>query len=317
MLGKRDDEIEHFLDHLGEERRLSPHTIAAYGRDLKQLLDFVRQEKLGDSILGLSKAELRLWLASVSRGVGPGTLARKMGSVRAFFSFYRGIGKTASSPAAKMKLPRVRRKLPLIVGAEATAELMDTPGKETPEKLRDSAILEVLYGSGLRVSELTGLDLTSVDLTEGILFVHGKGKKQRRTPLGEQARLALGAYLSEREFFRNPKTGRQDENALFLSSRGNRLGPRRVQELVQKYGASGIGLPHLHPHALRHACATHMLEGGADLRAIQDMLGHETVATTQRYTHLSSRHLAEVYDRAHPLNVSSGFADLTREIPGN
>lgn len=315
MSGKNVEEIEHFLDHLALERHLSRHTIAAYGSDLKQLLDFVRQEKLGDSILALSKAELRLWLSSVARGAGPSTLARKMGSVRTFFSFYRGIGKVSSNPAAKMKLPKVRRKLPLIVGAEATAELMDTPGKETPETLRDSAILEILYGCGLRVSELTGLDLASLDLTQGVLAVRGKGKKERRTPLGDKARSALRGYLAEREFFRNPKTGAQDEEALFLSARGNRLGPRRVQELVQKYGASGVGLPDLHPHALRHACATHMLEGGADLRAIQDMLGHETVATTQKYTHLSSRHLSEVYDRSHPLNVSSDFREGADERP--
>lgn len=302
------DEIEHFLDHLAEERRLSRHTIAAYGSDLRQLREFVKREKLGAAILPLTKSELRLWLAFVARGAGPSTLARKMGSVRAFFSFYRGIGRIPSNPAAKMKLPKARRNLPLVVGAQATAELMETPGKETPEALRDSAILEVLYGSGLRVSELTGLNLSSFDLTQGVLFVHGKGKKERRAPLGEKGLGALAAYLAVRPTFRNPKTGTQNEEALFLSSRGNRLGTRRVQELVQKYGAVGVGLPGLHPHALRHACATHMLEGGADLRAIQDMLGHETVATTQRYTHLSSRHLSEVYDRAHPLSAHTALA---------
>lgn len=315
MPGKGDDEIEHFLDHLGQERRLSRHTLHAYGTDLRQLLDFVTVQKLGDSIMNLSKVELRLWLSNVAQKVGPNTLARKMGAVRAFFSFYRGIGRIRSSPAAKMKLPRVRRKLPLVVGAEASAELMDTPGKETPEGLRDSAILEILYGSGLRVSELTGLDLKSIDLTLGVIFVHGKGKKERRAPMGAKAVCALEAYLAEREFFRNAKTGAQDEVALFLSTRGNRLGSRRVQELVQKYGAVGVGLPGLHPHALRHACATHMLEGGADLRAIQDMLGHETVATTQRYTHLSSGHLSEVYDRAHPLNGTSFGSRISRKFP--
>lgn len=311
MLVKTDDEIERFLDHLAEERRLSGHTVSAYGTDLRQLSEFVRQQKLGDSILALSKTELRLWLSNVATNAGPNTLARKMGSVRAFFSFYRSIGRIPSNPAAKMKLPRVRRKQPLVVGAEASAELMDTPGKETPEGRRDSAILEVLYGSGLRVSELTQLNLTSLDLTLGVLFVHGKGKKERRVPLGAKGVFALKAYLVERPFFRNSKTGVQHEEALFLSTRGNRLGNRRVQELVQKYGAAGVGLSDLHPHALRHACATHMLEGGADLRAIQDMLGHETVATTQRYTHLSTRHLADVYDRAHPLNATH----FTRRIP--
>lgn len=299
------DEIAHFLEHLAEERRLSRHTIAAYGSDLRQLREFVKRESLGETLLPLSKVELRLWLADVARAAGPSTLSRKMGSVRAFFAFYRGIGRIASSPAAKMKLPKVRRNLPLVVSAPKAADLLDTPGKESPEGLRDSALLEVLYGGGLRVSELTGLNLSSVDLTEGTMFVRGKGKKERRVPLGKMGVAALGAYLEQRSFFSNKKTGTQDPEALFLSTRGNRLGSRRVQEIVQKYGASGVGIPGLHPHALRHACASHMLEGGADLRAIQDMLGHETVATTQRYTHLSAKHLAEVYDRAHPLNSSS------------
>lgn len=305
MRSDQRDEIEHFLEHLAEERRLSRHTVAAYGSDLRQLREFVKREKLGDALLALSKAELRLWLSEVARGAGPSTLARKMGSVRAFFAFYRGIGRVSKNPAAKMKLPKVRRKLPLVVGAQATAEIMNTPGNGTPEGLRDTAILEVLYGCGLRVSELAGLNLSSFDLIQGTLFVHGKGKKQRLVPLGKMGAAALQAYLEERSFFRNKKTGMQDEEAVFLSTRGCRLGVRRVQEIVQKYGAVGAGLPGLHPHALRHACATHMLEGGADLRVIQDMLGHETVATTQRYTHLSARHVTEVYDRAHPLNLPS------------
>lgn len=304
MPGLPDDEIDAFLSHLGQERRLSPHTLTAYGADLRQLKTFVVEEGLGEAILGLSKSEIRLWLARLARTAGSTTLARKMGSLRTFFAFYQSLGRIQSNPAAKMKLPKVRRKLPLVMGPETTSELMETPGQATPSAVRDTAILEVLYGSGLRVSELAGLDLSSIDLSDGVLFVHGKGKKERRAPIGAQAKLSLLAYLEVRPSFRHPKTAEQDIDALFLSARGRRLGVRRIQELVQRYGALGAGLPHLHPHALRHACATHMLEGGADLRAIQDMLGHESIATTQRYTHLSSRHLSEVYDRAHPLNQS-------------
>lgn len=180
------------------------------------------------------------------------------------------------------------------MSAEAAEELMGMPAADSGlRSLRDSALLELLYGCGLRVSELVSLDLDSVDLASERLHVHGKGKKQRIVPLGRYAVAALKEYLKER--------GAQDTEALFLGARGGRLGVRRVQEMVQTYGAHATGRAGLHPHALRHACATHMLEGGADLRAIQDLLGHESVATTQRYTHLTTEQLTSVYDKAHPL----------------
>lgn len=294
-------EIDAFVAHLLEERRLSGHTASAYGSDLRQLCSFVESRGWKGSLLELDKPELRLWLRQLSESCGSTALARKLGSVRSFFRFYQSIGRASHNPAARMRLPKVRRKLPLIVSVEAATELMEQPRGRDAEATRDRAILEVLYGSGLRVSELVQLEVSSLDLRERAIDVRGKGKKDRRAPLGEQSVVALGEYLSRRSSLCHPKTGWSDPTALFLSSRGNRLGVRRVQELVQRYGASATGRANLHPHALRHACATHMLEGGADLRAIQDMLGHETVATTQRYTHLSMQKLGEVYDRAHPL----------------
>lgn len=299
------EEIQAFVSYLAEERRFSHHTCVAYGRDLRQLGEFAERSNLGDSLLSLGKPELRLWLADVSRSVGTASLARKMASVRALFRFYQAIGRVSCNPAARMRLPKTRRKLPLIVGAEAAEELVELPNGSTPIAVRDAAILELLYGCGLRVSELEALDVTALDLREGIARVVGKGKKDRRVPLGRAAIVAVRRYLDQRPALVDSKGGRQDEGALFLSTRGNRLGARRVQEIVQRYGAHATGLPNLHPHALRHACATHMLEGGADLRAIQDMLGHESVATTQRYTHLSNQRLTEVYDRAHPLSGST------------
>jgi integrase/recombinase XerC len=294
-------EIDAFLAHLRDERRLSPHTVSAYGSDLLHLHAFVERAQLCATFLSVGKPELRLWLRDVSTSVGATTLARKMGSVRAFFRFYQSIGLVEENPAARMRLPKVRRKLPLVVSPEAAVELMEGPQGDSATAARDRAILEVLCGSGLRVSELCGLNLDSIDLHDRFVQVHGKGKKDRRAPLGTQSVAAIRTYLPERAAFVHPKTGKQDPSALFLSTRGNRLGVRRVQELVQNYGSLATGRANLHPHALRHACATHMLEGGADLRAIQDMLGHETVATTQRYTHLSTQKLSEVYDRAHPL----------------
>lgn len=301
-------EIAAFLAYLREERRMSAHTVLAYGSDLHQLLSFAERAQLGRSLLTFDKPELRLWLRELSTKCGPTSLARKLGSARAFYRFYQSLGRVKGNPAARMRLPKVRRKLPLIVSQEAAEELMDAPDESSAVGVRDQAILELLYGSGLRVSELTGLSLTSVDLRDGVVFVHGKGKKERRAPMGQKSVEALQLYLSRRGELVHKKTGKQDLSALFLSARGQRLGARRVQELVQKYGALATGRANLHPHALRHACATHMLEGGADLRAIQDMLGHESVATTQRYTHLSTQHLSEVYDKAHPLSQGAGSA---------
>jgi integrase/recombinase XerC len=294
-------EIRAFLAHLAEERHLSSNTVLAYGSDLQQLLKFAVEQDLGESLLELDKPELRLWLGQVARSAGANTLARKMGSVRAFFRFYQSIGRIDANPAARMRLPKVRRKLPLVISAEASEELMGATGEETPAALRDAAMLELLYGSGLRVSELTKLDLSAIDTRKGVANIQGKGKKERVAPLGAPSLTALRAYQRVRAMIVHPKTGKQDPVALFLGNRGARIGVRRVQEIVQRYGALATGRADLHPHALRHACATHMLEGGADLRAIQDMLGHESVATTQRYTHLSTKKLAEVYDRSHPL----------------
>ena len=166
---------------------------------------------------------------------------------------------------------------------------------------RDCAILELLYGCGLRVSELVQLDVESLMLGEDQLRVLGKGSKERIVPLGLHAKRALAEYLEARSEYRHPKTGMQDTHALFLGRRGQRLSSRWIQVLVRRYGALGAGRPDLHPHALRHSCATHMLEGGADLRAIQEMLGHSSLSTTQRYTHVSVDQLTRVYDRAHPL----------------
>ncbi len=178
---------------------------------------------------------------------------------------------------------------------------MTAPDEESAEGLRDRALLEVLYGAGLRVSELCGLDLGSIDLTRGSVRVIGKGDKERIVPLGAAAVSAITTYLQERARLADPTTGDLDPRALFLSKRGKRLGVRRVQTLVHRYGALGAGRADLHPHALRHTCATHLLDGGADLRAIQKMMGHASLATTQRYTHVSIDHLVKVYDAAHPL----------------
>lgn len=298
--------IARFAQHLAGERRASNHTVSAYASDLAQLASFVRDKQRGEaSPKDVDKLVLRAWLGELSRTRSPGSIARKLASVRAFFRYLAREGEVSENPAELLATPRVRRKLPAFLSVDAAAEVMSAPA-ESPrgsesERARDRLMLELLYGSGLRVSELAGLNLDQISLERGELRVLGKGRKERIVPLGSAARAALEGYLPLRPELRHPKTGAQDPRALLLTRRGTRLGVRRVQVLVQRYGATGAGRPDLHPHALRHTCATHMLEGGADLRAIQEMLGHSSLSTTQRYTHVSLEQLLGVYDRAHPL----------------
>jgi len=295
-------ELEPFLRYLEHQRGYSPKTIAAYGGDLKQLLAFLA--KLEEPSLTVGRSELRLWLASMSDRVKARTLARKLGAARAFFGYLLAHDRITEDPARLLSMPKVRMKMPLVLSADAAAGLMSAPSQlETRPvvALRDTAILELLYGAGLRVGEVVLLNLESVDLAALRLRVLGKGRKERVVPLGVPARTALSAYLPERASLLKSGSRGDAERALFLGLQGRRLGARQVQAALHRYGQQALGRADMHPHALRHSAATHMLEGGADLRAIQDFLGHESVATTQKYTHLSLQNLTQTYDRAHPL----------------
>ena len=301
--------VERFLKHLGDQRRASVHTVSSYRRDLAQLGAFAcerRGPRLGPADLDVLL--LRGWLGQLARTHTPASVARKIAAVRALLRYLEQLGEVQKNVAEELSLPKVRRPLPTFLGVDAAAEVMVTPDDDSAEGLRDRAILETLYGSGLRVSELCGLDLLHITWQpgpagreEGTLRVLGKGDKERIVPMGSQDAGALRAYLARRTELRHPKTGELDARSLFLSLRRARIGPRRVQELVHRYGALGAGRADLHPHALRHTCATHLLDGGADLRAIQKVLGHATLSTTQRYTHVSIDQLVKVYDAAHPM----------------
>jgi integrase/recombinase XerC len=297
--------VERFREHLASERRASPHTVSAYVRDVTALIDFAHARR-GDRLRldDIDKLLLRSFLAELSKNVSPTSIARKLASIRAFFGWLERETLVSKNPASALASPKLRRKLPLFLNADAAAEVMTVPleaAVSAVERVRDTALLEVLYGCGLRVSELVGLDLDHVAFEREELRVLGKGNKERIVPLGSKAREAILTYLRERPTLRNERTGAQDPRALFLGRRGTRLGARRIQTLVHRYGALGAGRSDLHPHALRHSCATHLLEGGADLRAIQELLGHSSLATTQRYTHVSLDQLMGVYDKAHPL----------------
>jgi integrase/recombinase XerC len=297
--------VGRFREHLVSERRASPHTVLAYVRDLEALRAFARA-RCGDAVKleDIDKLLLRSFLAELARTVSPTSIARKLASIRAFFGWLERETLVRKNPATALASPKLRRKLPTFLNADAAGEVMEVPlgaAVSQAERVRDSALLEVLYGCGLRVSELVGLDLDHVAFEREELRVLGKGRKERLVPLGTKAHHAILRYLEARPELRNERTGAQDARALFLGRRGTRLGVRRVQTLVHRYGALGAGRSDLHPHALRHSCATHLLEGGADLRAIQELLGHASLATTQRYTHVSLDQLMSVYDRAHPL----------------
>ncbi|HTM44897.1 MAG TPA: tyrosine recombinase XerC [Polyangiaceae bacterium] len=298
--------VGQFTAHLQGERRASPNTVLAYQRDLLNLCQFVSDKRGRPAELSdIDRFMLRGWLAALVKQISSNSIARKMASLRAFYRYLSRSGVVKENPAEQLATPKVHRKMPAFLGVDQANEVMSTPaqlGTATPaQQARDMLLLEILYGSGLRVGELVGLNLADFDPAQGLLRVLGKGRKERVVPLGSKTLTALKEYLALRPTLRNPKDGKQDAQALLLSRLGKRVGARQVQRLVQRYGALGVGRPDLHPHALRHSCATHMLEGGADLRAIQELLGHSGLSTTQRYTHLSLDRLLKVYDESHPL----------------
>jgi integrase/recombinase XerC len=307
-----------FREHLKSERRASPHTVSAYLRDLESFANHVRARSEGKADLSsLDKFTLRAWLGEVAKTVAPPTIARKISSVRSLCEYLLRTGELRQNPSATLASPKSRRKLPRFLLPEAAREVMNAPllqssGREVCH-LRDALSLELLYGSGLRVSELATLDLAQISIGEAELRVLGKGKKERIVPLGSKSLAALDAYLPRRAELAHPRTGAYDPHALLLGQLGKRLSVRWLQALVQRYGALGAGRSDLHPHALRHSCATHMLEGGADLRAIQEMLGHSSLSTTQRYTHVSLDQLLAVYDRAHPMAQAEGQSSKRRD----
>ncbi|HEX3769961.1 MAG TPA: tyrosine recombinase XerC [Polyangiaceae bacterium] len=298
-----DESLEAFARYLEGERRASPRTVTEYRRDLEGLAAFARErnpQAAGD-VRDIDVYLLRGWLAVLARKHAASSVARKVAAARTWMRWLRRRGHVTSCPADELATPKVRRGLPTLLSVDAAKQVVEVPAGDTPLSLRDRALLELLYGSGLRVSELCGLDLTDVDVPGATARVLGKGRKERMVPLGRLCVEAIEKWVAARPGVVHPKRRTQDPRALFLSARGARLYVRMVQKLVRAYGGAGAGRADLHPHALRHTCATHMLDGGADLRAIQEMLGHASLSTTQRYAHVSMDHLMRVYDAAHPL----------------
>jgi integrase/recombinase XerC len=284
-------ELQEFASYLAQIARASPHTLRAYVSDVRQLATYLKG--IGKTLDEADRDDLRAFLASRFAHNQPATLARKQASVRAYYEHQVRSGKLTGSPARRLVSPRRRRSLPNVVSVDDVFALLQTPSTRTATGLRDRCALELLYDAGLRVSELVGLDLD--DLRDGAtaVRVHGKGEKERIVPLIGKARSALSAYLARRhELGEGP--------ALFLNRRGGRLTTRSVARHLARYALMCGTQRHVHPHALRHSFATHLLDMGADLRGIQELLGHASLSTTQKYTHVSSERLVQSYEDAHP-----------------
>jgi len=295
-------QIARFEAYLRGERRRADKTVETYGRTLRALRDWLAEQGVALDATQLRTPVLRGFLASCFEDNTNATLARKIATLRSFYRFLvkRRIAK--HDPAAALDVPKVKRTLPRFLTVDEAFRVVDAPAGDDDRdprlRLRDTAILELLYAGGLRVAELAGLTIADLDRTERRVRVTGKGGKERLVPYGGPAAEALDAYLAVRGRLR-PKQGPLPD-ALWLSYRGTALTTRAVQQIVRRYGTrSGRG--DLHPHALRHTCATHLLDAGADLRSIQELLGHSSLSTTQRYTHLTVDRLMAVYDAAHPM----------------
>lgn len=289
-----DQQIQQFIAYLQTERDVSPHTLAAYRSDLAQLLVFALREKGADVSAGdVDHLFLRRYLAGLSKDTKKSSIGRKLAAIRSFFRFLLRRGAIARNPAELIATPKKEQRLPFHLDIDQATSLMETPNDDEKYALRDRAILELLYSSGLRVSELTALDIGELDLSSGMVRVTGKGGKERIVPVGSRALEALSDYLGQRK---DNTVGR----ALFLNTRGGRINRRSVARIVDAHVLKIAAFKRISPHTLRHTFATHMLEGGADLRAIQELLGHASLSTTQKYTHVSIDRLMEVYDKAHP-----------------
>lgn len=311
------EQIERFEAYMRDERRASPNTLRAYGRDLYELYVYARDNALPLDAAALNITLLRAFLAETARRCSAATLARKVAAVRAFYRYLKRHGAIERDSGTLLRAPKVPKPLPMCLAVDDAAAVVTEPTESAVSEalgLRDRAILELLYGAGARVAEAASLSLERLDLEQRTVRVHGKGDKERMLPLGGPAVAAFSAYLAVRPELRNRRTGKQDARAVFLGRYGTKLGVRQIRALVKRYGERALGHSEVHPHALRHSCATHLLDAGADLRGIQELLGHASISTTQRYTHVSVDRLLEVYARAHPLARVHSLPDAKKPL---
>jgi len=310
--------IAEYLEYLRYQRNASDHTIRNYASDLEQFLEYLTHTPAGDprpepELGQIDNLTIREFLGVLyKRGNRKSSVARKLASLRSFMKHLSAQGAMAANPAKIVASPRLEKRLPDYMMLDSAVQLVESPDVSTVRGKRDRAILELLYATGVRVSELVGLDLGDVESSEGLLRVVGKGRKERIVPFGSKARDALEVYLAARTELIGvvpasacaakgaPGGRRNPANAIFLNARGKRLTARSVGNIVDRYIGRLAQRLKVHPHTLRHTFATHMLNAGADLRAIQELLGHESLSTTQKYTHVSTEQLVRVYNACHP-----------------
>jgi integrase/recombinase XerC len=291
---KSGDQLAAFLHHLTHERRFSRHTLENYRRDLIRIRDWLDGQGQC-SWARLDQQTVRRYVAARHRGGASGkTLQRELSSLRSLYRFLLREGAVTTSPAQGVRAPKVARKLPATLDADQLSALLDGSDDE-PLVVRDTAMVELLYSSGLRLAELVSVDVGDIDMRDGSLRVTGKGAKTRTVPVGTKAREAVQRWLAVRGSLAAP-----DEAGLFVSKRGRRIHPRTVQQRLNRWALTQGATRNVHPHLLRHSFASHLLESSGDLRAVQELLGHSDISTTQIYTHLDFQHLARVYDKAHP-----------------
>ena len=313
--------LTQFLEHLRYERNVSEHTLRNYASDLEQFLDYLApaENKTGDQkpakhpaaqkkkrrepdLNQIDHITIREWLSSLHTAQKKKTsIARKLAALRTFFQFLVREGVLEQNPAKLVATPRLEKKLPVHLSIEDAVRFIETPDQETNLGKRDRAILELLYATGVRVAELTKLNLHDIDFRNKLLRVTGKRRKERIVPFGDPALQALKSYLDVRDsFLHQASLADRDSQALVLNYQGTRITTRSVGRMVEKYIRQCAGIHDISPHALRHSFATHLLDSGADLRDIQELLGHARLSSTQIYTHVSMEKLIEVYDKAHP-----------------
>ena len=295
--------IRTYLDYLRHQRNYSPHTVAAYESDLKQFHDFLGRH-FGDSSFGVSSVDhltIRLFLGDLlEHGKSTRSAARKLAAVRSFLRFLVRRKVLRHNPGNTVVTPRLPKKLPVFLDEPSVERMMTIPDCSTLNGLRERAILEMLYGTGIRLNELIQLDVRDLDLRQGIVKVLGKGRKHRVLPVGRKAIEAVDRYLARRGDSISARTTGADRNALILSPRGRRMYPNGVYLIVDKYIGMVSEIEKRSPHVLRHTFATHLLNRGADLRAVKELLGHESLSTTQIYTHVTVERLKHIYAQAHP-----------------
>ena len=295
--------MESFVAHLKFEKNYSPHTVESYSRDLDQFLQHLTAGRSDREIdpSDLDHITIREFLSRLTRaGNRKATVARKLSVLRSFFRYLYREGHLERNPAKLVRTPRQPFRAPRFLSVPEIESILTLPPADTMKGVRDRAILELLYASGLRVGELVGLNLVDLSLPRRLVRVRGKGNKERVVPFGEPSRASLDAYLETRRRILAKRRNGPETTALFLNLRGGRLSARSVQRNLGAYIRRAALILDVHPHLLRHSFATHLLNNGADLRSIQELLGHESLSTTQRYTHVSIEHLQKVYRDAHP-----------------